>query len=585
MDRIRNRRFGWRRLAAGAMVLGLVAAACGDDDDAPEAGPDTSAAGGAETTAAATETTAAGADTTAGATETTAGSTETTAAEEETGGEGSVLVVGLSSPPPTLNRNLNTDAATANVALAVYDGLVGVSREQEIIPELAESWEISDDNLTYTFNLQQGVNWHDGEPFTADDVVFTFEELLPLTPSFSNLDGLIESVVAVDDHTVEVTLTRPHAPFLTTLIPSLLVIQPKHIYEGTDPLTNEYNEKPIGTGAFMFESWEGDTITLVRNEDYFGGRPGYETVIFQVVPDPTSRANALRGGEIDFLSSNDVNATVLDLVGDDDTIHLERGRATRSMGTLYFNNMNPPLDNPEVRKALYTALDKELLAQAIDPDGATIPVSGIASNSPFSAPDDVDYRELFAYDPAKAEEMLDAAGFPRGEDGTRFNLTHRYISQAAAGPNSAPIIADNWGDIGVNVEVIAEERAVGGPAIYEQHAFDTALNNLSARLDPVTGFVPRYQCMEEPVINQNPTGYCNQEFEDLTAQVSAETDFDARFELFRQMQQIIADDMPASPIVELDDADAIRADLGGLEEFFNAGEGSQFRWEALQPPS
>ena len=585
MDRTRTRRLGWRRLAAGAIALAFVVAACGGDDDDSDAGPETSAIGGAETTAAGgTETTTGGADTTAEATETTAGA-DTTAAADESGGEGSVLVVGLSSPPPTLNRNLNTDAATANVALAVYDGLVGVSREQEIIPELAESWEISEDNLTYTFHLQEGVNWHDGEPFTADDVVFTFNDLLPLTPSFSNLEGLIESVTAIDDYTVEVKLTRPHAPFLTTVIPSLLVIQPKHIYEGTDPLTNEYNEKPIGTGAFMFESWEGDTITLVRNEDYFGGRPGYERVVFQVIPDPTSRANALRGDEIDFLSSNDVNATVLDLVRDDAAIHLERGRATHSMGTLYFNTRNPPLDNPEVRKALYTALDKDLLAQAIDPDGAAVPISGIALNSPFSAPDEVDYRELFAYDPAKAEEMLDAAGFPRGEDGTRFNLTHRYINQAAAGPNSAPIIADQWGNIGVNVEVIAEERAVGGPAIYEQFAFDTALNNLSARLDPITGFVPRYQCMDEPVINQNPTGYCNPEFEALTEQASSETDFDTRYDLFAQMQQIIANDLPAVPITELDDADAIRADLGGLEEFFNAGEGSQFRWEALQPPS
>jgi len=578
---VRGGRFGWRGVVALVAVAGLVAAACGDDDDGDAGGTvaPVTTSDATETTAGSEETAAPGAETTA------AGGSVTTEAAESDEGAGSVLVVGLSSPPPTLNRNLNTDAATANVALAIYDGLVGVGRDQIIIPELAESWEVSDDNLTYTFRLQQGVEWHDGVPFTAADVVFTFEDLLPLTPSFGNLEGLLASVVALDDHTVEVTLTRPHAPFLTTLVPSLLVIQPKHLYEGTDPLTNEYNEKPVGTGAFKFESWEGDTLTLVRNEDYYLGRPGYERIVFQVIPDPTSRANALRGGEIDFLSSNDVNATVLDLVGDDPAIHLERGRATRSMGTLYFNTRNPPLDNPQVRQALYIALDKELLAQAIDPDGATVPISGIASNHWSSAPEEVDYRELFAFDPERAEQMLDEAGLPRGGDGTRFSLTHRYISQAAAGPNSAPIIADLWGNIGVNVTVIAEERAVGGPAIYEQHAFDTALNNLSARLDPVTGFGPRYQCMDEPVINQNPTGYCNPEWEELMAQVSAETDMDVRRELFIELQKIIARDLPAAPIVELDDADAIRADLGGLEGFFNGGEGSQFRWEELQPPS
>ena len=317
------------------------------------------------------------------------------------------------------------------------------------------------------------------------------------------------------------TLTRPHAPFLTTVIPSLLIIQPKHIYEGTDPLTNEYNDKPIGTGAFMFESWEGDTITLVRNEDYFGGRPGYERVVFQVVPDPTSRANALRGGEIDFLSSNDVNATVLDLVRDDDTIHLERGRATHSMGTLYFNTRNPPLDNPEVRKALYTALDKELLAQAIDPDGATIPVSGIASNSPFSAPDDVDYRELFAYDPAKAEQMLDEAGFHAARTApasTSPTATSARRRQAPTRPRSSPTSGETSASTSRSSP---RSGRSAGPAIYEQNVFDTGVRNLSARLDPITGFVPRYQCWTEPVINQNPTGYCNPEFEALTEQAAS----------------------------------------------------------------
>ena len=160
------------------VVASVTAAACGDDDD-----------GGGDVGAPATSGPSDDVSTSEapGSTLAASATTETTPAEED--GEGSALVVGLSSPPPTLNRNLNTDAATANVALAVYDGLVGVSREQEIIPELAESWEISDDNLTYTFHLQEGVNWHDGEPFTAEDVVFTFEELLPLTPSFSNLEG------------------------------------------------------------------------------------------------------------------------------------------------------------------------------------------------------------------------------------------------------------------------------------------------------------------------------------------------------------------------------------------------------------
>ncbi len=556
-------------------VASVTAAACGDDDD-----------GGGDVGAPATSGPSddVSISEAPGSTLAASATTETTPPAEEDG-DGAAFVVGLATPPPTLNRNLISDPATSNVALAVYDGLVGVGRDQQIIPELAESWEVSDDALTFTFHLKEGVTWHDGQPFSSADVVYTFEEVLPLSFSFGNLEGLIDHVEAPDESTVVVQLTQPFAPLLTNLIPSLLVILPKHLYEGTDLLTNEYNLKPIGTGAFKFESWEGDTIELVRNEDFWGDRPAYERIVFQVIPDSTTRANALKGGEIDFLSSNDVDQAVEDALRGEDSVRLERNRATYSMGYLSFNTRNPPLDDPEVRKALYMALDREQIAQATDAEGGAAATSSIASNSWASAPEEVNYSDIFPFDPDQAEQILDAAGYPRGPDGTRFNVLHRYFTSAAAGPPSGPIIADLWGRIGVEVELVADERAVGTEAVWERNEWDTFVRNHSARLDPQSGMVVQYACRPEPVVNQNPSGYCNPEFDAIAERASVETEQAARRELFIELDKIVARDLPTAVLIELNDADAIRADVGGLEEFFDAGEGSEFRWEALTPPA
>lgn len=499
------------------------------------------------------------------------------------GASDSTFVVGMSAEPPHLMRLFLGDVQVGLVGLAMEESLVTVNRDRELEPQLAESWELLDE-VTHRFHLRKGVKWHDGEPFTAADVVFSLTEGLGVNAQTAALKDMIKEAKEVDEHTVDVVLNSPAGAFLAMLNSMSFTVIPKHIYEGTDLLENPANRAPIGTGPFKFESWENNRITLVRNDDYWGDKPGYENVVFTVMGEPSARALALKKGDIQYINSYDVTYESILQLEDDDNIRLDVGRASTSMKMFPFNTRNEILAKPEVRKALFQAINREFISKSVyggyfPPGRAPLPDGHWANSG------EVDYEKELPYDPEAAEAALDAAGYPRGADGIRFSLTHRYETAEPGGDKVAEVIADNWKAIGIDVKVIADDAEVFRKEVFAEHNFDTYTINISSGADPAIGLYRRYTCdNNQNAVFGNATGYCNEELDAVFRDAAAANEQSERTPFYTKAQRMIADDMPTATLVQVKYTDAIRADLSGLDGFLHPGEVVILDWSKLGPP-
>ena len=217
---------------------------------------------------------------------------------------GGTIIIGQSAEPITLNPDGKTDGSMDIVAQNVFSRLLKTNNNEEIILDLATGYSVSDDGLTYTFTLPENVRFHDGEPFTSDDVKFTFENILSqqcfAATSLANLD----SVTCPNDYTVEFHLKQMDARFLSTLAYNGVHILPRHVYEGQDWMGDDSMQTPVGTGPFKFSEWnKGVSITLVRNDDFFRGPelPYLDRVIYSYISDANTAMQSFYNGELDVL--------------------------------------------------------------------------------------------------------------------------------------------------------------------------------------------------------------------------------------------------------------------------------------------
>src|SRR5690606_10261885 len=270
-----------------------------------------------------------------------------------------------------------TDGESIRVTHNVFETLLEYDQNLELQPKLATEYESSEDGLTWTFQLREGVKFHDGTDFNADAVVFNFERWMdPENPYhqgdfayypflYGGFKGdenhLIEYVKANGDYELEIKLKRKTAPFLSYLAISMFgIASPAAIEEYGETL----NENPVGTGPFKFESWNrNDTITLAKNEDYWmESKPHLDKVIYRVIPENSARLNALQTGEIDVLDG--MNAGDTTVVEDAEGFELLK-RPSFNIGYMAFNMEKEPFDDPLVRQAINMAIDKEEIVEEI----------------------------------------------------------------------------------------------------------------------------------------------------------------------------------------------------------------------------
>ena len=199
------------------------------------------------------------------------------------------------------------------INVLIFDGLTDHDGNNEVVPRLAKSWDYDEENSTYTFHLQEGVKWHDGEPFTAEDVKFTIEAIMDPANESENAPNYedVESITVIDDHTIEFKLSAPNVAFLDYMTMPIL---PKHLLEGENMQDSDFFRAPVGTGPFKLAKWdEGQQIVLEKNEDYFAGPAKIDSIIFKIVSDDNAKALQLKSGELNLAQVTPKDAVTFEL--------------------------------------------------------------------------------------------------------------------------------------------------------------------------------------------------------------------------------------------------------------------------------
>ena len=295
------------------------------------------------------------------------------------------------------------------INILIFNGLTAHDGENQVTPDLAKEWSFDQDTCTYTFYLEEGVTWHDGEPFTAEDVKFTVEAIMDPDNGSENAPDYedVAEITVIDDYTVSFRLDAPNAAFLDYMTMAVL---PRHLLEGEDMQGSDFFRHPVGTGPYMLERWdEGQAITLVKNEAYFKGDVKIDRIIFKIVTDDNARAMQMRSGELDLalLSPRDSE----NFEGSDDyaVYHM----TTSDYRGILFNFRNPYWTaNRDLIPAVCCALDRQAILDAVVLGHGTVAYGPLQRNIYNNA--DV---ERYDYNPERAKGILEDAGCVMGRNG------------------------------------------------------------------------------------------------------------------------------------------------------------------------
>jgi peptide/nickel transport system substrate-binding protein len=437
-----------------------------------------------------------------------------------------VLVGVIEEDPSVMNPAITATISSFATGSPVYEALTHINPDGSIDPELAESWEISDDGLSYTFHLRPGVAWHDGTPFTSADVKFSIENANKvLHPWGRGAFRSIESIETPDDLTVVFRLGKPQASLIFGTDGACGSILPKHLWENETIATSPLNHQPVGTGPFQFVEYvPGEFVRYARNESYHGKRPAYDEVVLRIISDPAARLAALPNIEV----------KTTDL------------RGTAYLGTM--NNEAGPCSNADVRRAITYAIDRAFIRDNVAPGYALHMVGPLPPVSPLADSSLEDYP----FDPARAEEMLDAAGYPRGGDGTRFEFRLLWPNYDPVPARAGDIIYRNLGDVGIKVVLTPLESAALIQRGHIGREFDMMLQTYGLGPDPDIGVERLYNSgnIHEPAQPfTNGSGYRNAEVDRLFEEQRTQTDFVKRKAIYSEIQRLIWADVPVLPVL------------------------------------
>ena len=440
-----------------------------------------------------------------------------TAALAQEGASGGTLVAAIGAEPDQLDPHVTSSYNSFQVLENVFDTLVEPDENLEMVPALAESWEISEDGLTYTFDMRDGVTWHDGSPVTAGDVVYSFDRW---ATNNGWRFGTVGSVEAPDDDTVVFTLTAPTPNMLANLgaYKGLAIVQEANVESG------DITTAPIGTGPFALGAWNtGDSIEIVRNDAYWGGDVALDGVTYRFVPDPTVAITNVQSGEAHW-TSNLPPQQVGNLMDSEDVVV----QAVPSNDYWYFtlNKAREPFDDLRVSRALAYAIDREAIAQATNFGNATVNQTAIPETSGWY----FDYAP-YTRDLEQAQALLEEAGV------SDLTIDLMVSSDHPQSVTAAQVIAANAADIGVNVEIRQLDFSTW-LAEQGEGNFDGFLLSWIGNIDPGDFYYAQHHSSG----GFNAHSYSNPEVDTLLDQAAAESDREARKALYDQAATLIVDD-------------------------------------------
>ncbi len=453
----------------------------------------------------------------------------------------STLRIAVNTDVDTFDPHGNNTIAVAAVVDFMAETLVKVTATGETIPHLAKSWTISEDGLTYSFELQEGVTFHDGTPFNAEAVAFNVKRSLDPNANLGNRSpyNAIVDVEVVDDTHVNFILEQPSGPLLGAMAnTNFAMISPEFIKEGSENYVNVGNQNGlVATGPFMFKEFvPGDHVTMVKNPDYWGEMPYYDEVYFQIVPDPATRESLVLSGDVDLTINPPISDVPMLQANPDVKVLLDQGNRFIYFG---LNQSNEYLAKKEVRQALNYAIDKEAIVEKVML-GAAKPLVSPMPEMFFGWCD----TGMYEYNPEKAKELLAAAGVPAdwGETLQFLVPSGRYLNDFQVGEAVAGYLAE----VGINVTI----ETMDWPTYIA-----TSLNSPDTKLEDrpdmyMMGWGGGYfhgshtMIIFETNSYFNGYGYVNADLDALAAQAAAEPDMTKSAELYCQANQMIWEDAP-----------------------------------------
>ncbi|MFW5729487.1 MAG: ABC transporter substrate-binding protein, partial [Spirochaetota bacterium] len=354
--------------------------------------------------------------------------------------EESTIDFALSGNPDTLDPHATAGTLTFQVVRSFYDTLVEPDTDGRIVPALAESWSVSEDNLTWTFTLRDGVTFHNGDGLTSADVKATFERIMSpavSSPKASEFES-IERIETPDDDTVVLELSEPYAPLLSALASGWGAILPKSLIDADHDFANQ----PVGTGPFRFEEWVRDNrIVMTRNASYWmDGLPRADRIVINIIVEPSVQVQGLLAGELDIIDT--VPSEDLELLRRNDETKVQQDLSALVM-VLAMNNDRAPLDQIPVRQAISQAIDKQAVLDTAYGGGE--PVSTFMD---YSDPYYVDYSDILPYDPEEARRKLEEADVDLSEP-LIMAVPQNYEAHVQAGQ----IYEDMLSDAGLDIEL------------------------------------------------------------------------------------------------------------------------------------
>lgn len=476
---------------------------------------------------------------------------------------GGSVVVAISSDPAGLNPAITTQGGVHLICGSIFSGLVAHDFNLNPVPDLAERWDVSPDGRTYTFHLAPNAMFHDGVRVTSEDVKFTFEQLLLKYHSRTrtSIGDNLRQILTPDAHIVVFEFNKPYAAFLKLVDVTNAPVMPKHLYEGTDPLTNLHNTNPVGSGPFKFQDWlKGDHLTLVRNPHYFKtGKPYLDRIVYKVMPSESLATIAFERGEVDYLTS----PSPLDaarLKNTPGVVVTDKGReGFATVETLVPNLTREPLSDLRVRRAMVHAIDKQFLVDKL------LFGQGVAATGPVSHLLAWAYNsnvENYEFNVGLANQMLDEAGRRRGSDGIRFHLKFPH---AAAYAKVAEALRDQLREAGIAVDLQQMEFAAAVDAVYVKKDFDLGFASFENGPDPDIGVKRTVVSLNiGPIPFSNGAGYRNPRVDELFNLAAAELDKKKRTAYYFEVQDILVKDLPYFWLYEPRTSAAYKAGLQGM---------------------
>ena len=439
------------------------------------------------------------------------------------------------------------------INLLLFSGLTAHNEQNQIVPALAESWEYDADTCCYTFHLRKDVTFHDGEPFTSADVKFTIEAIQnPENASeiASNYED-IEAIETPDDNTVKIFLKAPNVAILDYLTVGML---PEHLLAGKDLATDEFNRNPVGTGPYRLVSWDmGQSIVLEKNPNYYNGEPNIDRIVFKIVPDTKTRAMQLKSGELDMAQ---VTPQDIQEFENEEGFLVDIMHTADYRGILYNFNNEFFKTHRELPNILSYAIDRQAIIDSVLLGHGQVAYSPLQAG-PYNNPD----MEKFSYDPQRAQDELQAAGWTMGadgiweKDGQKLSFAINCSEGDQVRIDMANICAQQLREIGADVTV--QVKAEIDWANQESY-----LIGWGSPFDPDDHTYKVFGTGK----GSNFSGYSNANV-DALLQAARETDDDqARKEYYRQFQEELTKDMPYTFIAYVDAIYVRRDNIQGITE-------------------